>query len=444
MLPIPRRSYMAIEAIEMQIDSDFGWKLETEFAKIMNAIKSGEMVNGRQIESCPEIKTITALIKKHLNITVKINTRSYLGAVIPFYSNRNHVFLKEMWRGNELIKEQTAILREANKKTATFDKRTGRVGGIFAEYTHPLYINFKTMVDTYELTPGEATAVTLHEIGHIVHACEYTDRLETTNQVMADVAERVIFKKKDLDLKYVYTELQKVDKNISQDEVEKMCTGPRIIAGLTWFKHVVRAKGGGLRSQLNNDTYDVNAFEAMADNFATRYGYGKDLVSGLDKLHVAGGDPRKSETRIYVHQFFSMVYFYIQISAAIYTITAGIFGLSFIVGLFIFIDLYISANHVKDHTYDDLKDRYARVRAQYVEMLKDVHLDKEQTKTILDNIYMCDEVMKETYKYLTIYEFIANKLFGGARASISSIEEQQLVEQLANNDLFVQAARLRS
>ena len=62
---------------------------------------------------------------------------------------------------------------------------------------------------------------------------------------------------------------------------------------------------------------------------------------------------------------------------------------------------------------------------------------------MLENIYAIDEAIKSTSVVRTLPAIISNFIFSGARQAVSSIKEQQLLEVLASNDLFVKSAELR-
>lgn len=438
------RSSIAAEAVEIQKNNDLGYKIQAQFTQIYELYMSGAEVNPRILQNGPQIQKVKDLIKQYLGVKINMDVGSILAATLPFYSNKHHIFINKEYRGLFNISKQEAILKQAKDRTATFDKQTGKMGGLFAEYDHPVYMNFHDLIHVYNLTPGEITAVFLHEIGHIATACEYADRMETTNQVLADIAEHLLVKKSNPNLKYVYTELSKIDNKVSQAEVEKLCTGNRVIAGYYWYKFVVKSIGAHDGNQLSDEVYDKNSFEALADNFAARFGYAKELVDALTKLHETAASPERFKFWMYAHQVMSASTFVATTVAIVSLITMGAVVPGFLLSFVFYAILNSSAENNKNHTYDRLKDRYLRIRDQYVAQLKSIHMDSDKTKTILENIDATDAIIKDTYKYDTMFNIVGNWITPGSSKTISSIEEQQLMERLAHNDLFTSSARLKS
>lgn len=433
-----------LEAVNVQVDNDLGYKIQAQFSLIHDLLRSGQEISPRELRNSTYLTKVKKLIKEKLGVTIDVITNGPLAAVLPFYSNKNHIMIHKEFRGSFHIDKQDVILRHARNRTATFDQVTGKMGGLFADYDHPVYMDFSALFGVYKLTPAEVTAVFLHEIGHIAAACEYADRLESTNQILADVTQHLLTKKTNPDMKFVYTELSKIDNKISNTEVDKMCNGNRVIAGYYWYKFVVKATVGDSRTQMRNDHYDRTSFEALADNFATRFGYGGDLTSGLTKLHDAGLSPERSKIWMRAHQLMSASVFIAAIVATVSLLVGGAIFMGVVYAFTIYVMTIGSADANQSYTYDKLKDRYKRIREQYVQQLKDIHLNKDQTQIILDNIDAADETIQGTYKYSTMFTFFGNLLVDPSDHVLSSIEEQQLMESLANNDLFVQAARLRT
>jgi hypothetical protein len=78
-----------------------------------------------------------------------------------------------------------------------------------------------------------------------------------------------------------------------------------------------------------------------------------------------------------------------------------------------------------------------------VESLKDPKMDKKEVKTIVDNIYVIDGCIKETFEYNNLLDGFLNVFWSSDRRAGKSIQEEQLLEELASNMLFVRAAELR-
>ena len=426
---------MATESISTQNDG-FGEQLERLMAMLVEEIKAKDTKDVKIDEDHPVVVQIEKAIFERFKIKVDIITNEHLAAILPFYSNRNHIFIPEFFRGNLNIREQTKLLKAFDERKGTVNVEKATVGGIFSEYEHPLYLNFTKLVREYGFNASDIAACTLHEIGHGYYACYYADRTDRTNQVMASIA-RHLMTKETGDIEYIYKELSKVTPSVTKESVDKMLNGPRVVAGATWFKTVV----GMVKSQMMDDTYNTTAFEQRADNFAARFGYGKQLVLALDKL--SKGSPEKSYSLRVVVQLLTASTT-IMLAALIFGLLAtGGVAAAMIFVMYKFIFLTVFREDMADYTYDKLKMRYLRVRADAIDQLKLSTLKKEKIRELLDAIYALDSVIKETAVVKTLPAMIANFIFSGARQADKSITDQQLMESLASNDLFIHAAELR-
>ena len=425
----------SLETIDFQKDN-FGGDIEALVTVLLDEVKSG--TSASQLMKSQTLRDLEVLIKKRLGLSVSIITNSDLASVLPFYSNKNHIFINKYWRGNFDIKDQTKFLKENVSRQGTVDLAKAKVGGIFAEYKVTVNINFHALTESIQLTPAEIAGVILHELGHAFGVCEYSDRLESINIALSNIAFSVM-NKKEKDLKYVYRELKSVNDKVTEADVEELFSENRVVAGAKWFNVII----GTVRSNLGNDAYDQTGFEYLADSFVTRFGYGKQTVVALDKLHRFMGDPAKSASLNQTLQVFALLNFIILLAIIIGILCTSItliplaayfcliFGLLF----------FASGDGVRDMTYDDLKQRYIRVRNNIIERLKSKEIQGEEAKVLLDDIDMIDAMIKETYDTRTVWNKLSNIVFKTNRQASNSIQEQQLLEELASNSIFVQAAK---
>lgn len=425
------KNYIALEMIDFQ-DNSFGIQIEAIVSKIQIAINEGELFVNETAE-------LQSLIFKRTGLRVVLVTDTTLAAILPFYSNKHSIFIADLFKGNFPIKDQDKILNQSHDKKGYVDIKKAKVSGVFSEYTNRLWINFSMLFNHYSASPGEVTAILLHELGHAFSVCEYSDRLESNNQILANVAIEIMSAKKEKDLSYIYRELSKVNKNTTEEEVETLVNGNKVIAGYTWFKTVI----GSVSSQTSNGKYDETSFEQLADNFSARFGYGRQLITVLDKLHDYFGNPEKNKTWNSLRHISTALFSYFYLALTAFSLSA-IFPIGLYLSLVGFIVLMVSGENFKDYTYDELKIRYKRIRREYVELIKTLDIPSEELKTILDNIYFMDNIVNNTHRYNSIVSKIANVLFSSNRKANQAIQEQQLLEELAMNDLFISAATLKT
>ncbi len=441
---------ISTEVISYQNDI-FGKQLEEVVEKIYNKLleKDEESIfsrNKKIISIKPETDILVKLIYDRLGLKVKfiIDDIFMPAGIIPFYANVNHILLRDGYRGQlekydnnhkkifKIIKD-----REEVKGIVNVDKAT--VGGIFSEFENLLYINFQQLMITNKLSVQETTAVILHELGHGFYACEYSNRLEETNQVLSNCLKELFNDKDKKDLVYVYKEIKKVNDNINESDIDDIVNGKNVIPGFKLFKLIV----GSVETQLRNKKYNESSFEQLADNFSNRFGYGRPLVSALQKL------TGYNKTLAYFSLIFSttnqvwvlleliiLIYYPMSIVQKLLYVVIALINLIFV--------YYSSGEYGKDYTYDNINRRYIRVRNDLVEVLKSDNLDKEVKSNILKSLDDIDRSIKSSPVFETFITKILNITFSFNRNTKSSINEQQLMEDLVSNDLFIKSEKLKT
>ena len=208
---------------------------------------------------------------------------------------------------------------------------------------------------------------------------------------------------------------------------------------------------------MANAKYDQTSSEQLADGFAARFGYGRQVVMGLEKIYgTMMAVPEKSKFWYFIYllnecallwSFFICLGF---ISAVI--LTGGGLLLAFPIGVMkcvytlIVLGLIIRSQgeDLRDYTYDELKMRYTRMRQAVLAELKNADLPAERQKEVIRDITMLDEAIKDTVVYTGPMRLLVNFFFSSASNAKNSIQEQQLIESLVNNDLFLKAAQFKN
>lgn len=434
---------VSLEMIDFQKDN-FGMKLEETISVIYDKLTTTISATDKKYVSediAPELIILTDLIFNRLGLKVKFITDAFMltAAIIPFYSNQNHIFLNEYYRGN--VDEDNHIkffkkIKDRKELKGKVDTENVKVSGIFSEFENELYMNFKHLITKDKLTVQEVTAVLLHELGHGFYACEYSNRLETNNQILANMSEQLFSKKENKDLVYIYRELKKINSKITESDVEDIVSGKNIIPGLTLFKVLA----GDVKNQLTNEKYNQSSFEQLADNFSNRFGYGRPLVSGLQKLTFY------NKSLIYLFSILLTINYINDIFYIILALASG--SVSVIILLYkvliLLVCLFVSGEGMTDYTYDNIIMRYKRIRNDLVEGLKDKNIPKETSLRITKNIEELDGILLNMSLPEGIFKKLVNLTISFHTKAKASVNEQQLMEELISNDLFIKAAQLKN
>lgn len=437
----PTLSRLGLEMIDFQKDG-FGKVLENFFKQIETDIKNNEYRNRKELHDSDYPQQLEKLVLNRFGLKIHVNMNTdCLGAIMPYYANNQHVLAASWVR--QFIDDDAdfnKIRKDITNKTGFIDLKKAKLGGIFSVYVHECWLDVYSMVTFYKMTPGQMAAILLHEIGHAFTYYEYADRLTRTNQVMLNLTEH-LFSNKEKDLNYVYAEVKKI-RDITKEEAEVIASGNRVIAGVKLSRIYVESVGEALTNSKYNDT----ASEQLADMFASRFGMGRELIEGLEALYKAHGGAPDHKTG--VGRFFMYLLTFIGemfLPAAIFAYCFPVsLPLAVIVGVLVLISLiYLSGDGVRDMTYDDLKQRYIRVRQEYISAVKDKNLDIPALKAHIEKLDVMDKIIADMKPFNGHFNVISNIIFSTNRDAKADIQLQQLIENLAHNDLFLMSAKFR-
>jgi hypothetical protein len=428
---------MANEAIVSQFDN-FPKKLDRLVELIYEQIDLGK--KPRALENSPFVDEIEKLVFERIGLKIKINTTHGFAGILTQNFNKNHIFTSSELHGLVRISEVEKIIRSGNA-TGTVNLKEARLGGIFSEYSHPFFANFHHF-KTLNLSAEEVTAFLLHEIGHGFMESYYSSRLNTTNQVLADITRHLLSNDQEKSLEYVYSNLKKITPEIKQEEVDRLLNGTKVISSMAWFNVFKET----VSSLMTNSFYDQTSSEERADQFVTRFGRGKEVVTGLNKLF--NGMPETNKAALFAEHYsslYGLARLFIVMGISFFGFSSKVFFVS-LLPLFLLaflLEFFFNRSSLKDMTYDGLKVRYIRIRNDFVNQLKAKNLPDIHIRHFLDSIYAIDEIVKKTYELKTLPSVVADFIFLDARATQKAYTNQRLLEELSSNELFIHSAELR-
>ena len=434
---------IGLNQINFQTDG-FGKDIEEILTRIRDDYKKPE-----DIFDCKEVKELNKLILKRTGILVGIEFNTYYSACVDVPTiTKNHIFIDNVWREYYEASSAVGLLEKVKKHKLhnTVDLNRAKVTGIFSDLPTTIFISGEKFLRK-SLTTAEYTAILLHEIGHLFVSYEFIDRTNTTNQVLAAVC-RTIEDKSDGNVKEVVFKEASDLLNAKTDVITSLSKSRDSTIVTTV---ILKSSLDNAKSELGIPQYDATSFEMLADNFASRFGYGRDLITGLDKLHK--GDFISTEKgRISYFTVFmleSIVLLGRSAAAAIFFITGvatggvGAILLGTLNAFLLFLMLNYGGADSDNYTYDVLKIRYKRIREQFVERLKDKKLSTKEIKDSLDAISVADKIIEDTFVYAGPISIISNFLFSSNKKVLTSIDIQRQLEELATNSFFVKAAELK-
>ncbi len=451
-------SKLALEMINFQSDS-YAKDIENEFNKLIEGIRYKKL-NGRKLKGSPSVKKIEELTFNRTGVKIELITNSYLGACIPFYPNPYSAIVPRSVRGlmyddpffRTIYSKQVKLLESQLEHVGTVDVVKCKVTGLFSKYINPIFINLEALMN-FKLDSSEITSIFLHELGHCFTAYEYSNRLNSTNQVLSQLMKEQLNKDK-LDKNYLFKELKVINHKLTSEELDKIIDGENTILGHKTLKFIKET----VQSQMQDDWYDETGNETLADNFVTRWHYGIHITTALDKL----GDGH------YLREENSLTGATLGTLNSIAAITYLTFGLTLLIkaaqensskpsvgacyvaaaavtSVILFATIISHSKFFMDMTYDDVKNRYKRIRNQLVELLKHTEdLSAEQIQETIGQIKTLDNLVDERGNYRNLVGVIVDLLRPSSYARQASLDTQRLLEELSANELYVKAASLSS
>jgi hypothetical protein len=281
-----------------------------------------------------------------------------------------------------------------------------------------------------DLTPAEFAAILGHELGHIFTWYEMSSRFSRTNQVISEVSRVLMNPDKHKELSFVYRELSDTFE-MDQREIDDLISSNRVLIGpklaMIALKDFNKAAG--------RIKYDDTSSEQLADQFATRFGYGIHLTTGLSKL-----------TNFYQPSPIAMAIFdptlmYLALS----TLYALILPATLVVTIpLLVMAIFGNSSDSNFKHYDTLRDRFSRVKHQMIDTLKNRELSAEVVKDTLSNIEHLELLIKEAPSDTSLLDRISSIMTKKGRTNAAEEEQEKLMETLIHSDLFVKSAELNT
>lgn len=443
---------LRMEEIAFQPDHKVGPLLEEQVRSIYEKIKDGW--HDFEIEKSDEVKAIEKIVFNEFGLKIQINASSpNPAAIIPFHLNENSVLMDDNFKGTGFLKEQEFLKDKSKTKSGWVDENKIKVGGIFSEYINTVYVNFNMLYKMLKRNVRKTVAVILHELGHGFYACAYTNRVDETNQIIS-AAMRKGAEASDNKVEVLYKEFKDKGMEIRKETLQGLTNKDPITLGKTAFQ----LTNEFVYSQMVSSKYNETSFEQLADNFAARLGYGKELVEALEDITPFGVRHNylfmmyisaMNAWKI-VNNILSCIFYFLNL-----TNKDRVFNIMEFFQIFkvIRIPLYsvvmlaymvhTSGEAGKDYTYDDLVKRYNRIRNQLIEMIKKKQLSKSQANNVIRTIEQMGELIKGCSAYRGPLDFLFNTFNPKDRRAKSSIERQQAIEDLMSNPLFVVALKAK-
>ena len=380
---------------------------------------------------------LSKIVKRHTGMTVDFRldldmTNAYYTPVILDVNNpilaRFRVYGKPAEKELEQMRlRHNDIIRLTRELRGSIDRANGRVTGVFSKIPSTIYVG-AGLWSIMEMTASEIAAIILHELGHAFSFFETLTQTATTNMVLASAAQLLDgTEDAEMRLHLVFETAEELNLKVEDPHaLAKVDTKGETFTNILLKAQIDRP----LVSDSDSFTYDLRSSEFLADQFATRYGAGRELVVALDKLMRKTGEGHRRSMAMHLAVEATR-------SALLIVVAVGVPVFAGIVATFFLIN-----SHWMDDEYDEPGARFGRIKQDLVQALKNPKLDRQVRQQILLDIEVIDQLredVKDRYSYFT-YLWLA--MTSRRRKQFSQMRLQQELEALANNNLYVQASKL--
>lgn len=419
-----RAVQISLEAVDSQGKSMLFKELVIQFRQII----SKNTTDKRKLGT--ELGNLSKIIKRNtgLSITVDIDPSSDPSAYIfPPHVDKNNPVLTDLHRniytnndGYDLIKANGSIIR------GKVDRSKSRVDGVFKDLEVYMAVTAGLLKNrALNFSAEELAAIVIHEIGHVFTYLEYLGTGITTNYILQH-ATRSILDTRETERRY---EIIKETEELLGIDIADKDALTRTEKNTTIQAVILREVALKRQSELNSDTYDLTAWEMLADQFATRHGAGRHITGALIKLGKAYGD----SSLMSQEDFLKME----VLNGVLLAISGALTFGAVPILIFLLID-------PTQQIYDKTQARLERVKRDLVAQIKENTTDPKYKKQLVEDAEAIDGMLKGIKDKRTFVENFWIAVRPKTRKNYNQTVFQQEMEKLTNNDLFVSSQKLKN
>lgn len=432
---------LGLEAISFQREGLLFKELSIQFNGMLAAADDGKIEEARaNIEKITQART-------GLNVNFSFEKDGMYNAyVIPPMITEEHALFGSIYR--RALRGGLERYNFEKLLEGTVDLEQGKITGSFTEV--PIKI---VMVGPYlksKLFAGEEmAAIYLHECGHAFGYFEFLGRTVISNLAMAETS-RIWSETSDPKLRIQV--LQEIEKGagVSFDDKQALAlTQEQEAITIVAAKTMAR-----IRSAMGSKFYDDRVFEFVSDQFVSRQGGGRALVTGLDKLNRSVPMPMRSAE--YQTTAGVVMLNLISLGKLLWTISMGSKGTGRAVqftlkkvlteygkGL-IFSTLFKLILGDGGTQYDSPKARYEAVYRDMLTQLKTRNLPAGYVRNLLQELADIRATTDALQSMPDVFKLGERFLWDTLTGRGKQVAFQQQFEKLANNELFVKAAQFNT
>lgn len=423
MKPLILTPEVSMEAFSFQVSNIMRMELTNAIAESQQAGKL-------------DTKRLSDIVRKHTNLSVQFTLNATLtpnAFVVPPKIDKNHPLMNQ-WRRIFASNADgvSAINYSKGEAVGSVNFETGKVSGIFTKMTSDIFITKGAFFGYNKLilTPAELCAMIIHEIGHVMTYFATLGQTFRTAFILDGFVRAALGTlEPEVRIKLMKDFEEGTGVALSDKKVIEETDNPGTITTLV-LSDIIESS----RSQYGTTLYDMRSWESLSDQYAARMGCAGDLATAMDKLY-----------QIYEPMYYRNTFVYLMVEigkalALMIALMASAVTLN-IVG-FVVIFMFMSASP-HEREYDNPHERLVKLRNDLIHQLKDPQLPAERSESLLTDIEAINLTLQHVRDRQTFFEKFWLIISPNTRRQVKMGKELQELESLVNNELFVEAAKLK-
>lgn len=357
-----------------------------------------------------------------------------------------------------LLVSTDAIENTLKTSKVEFDLKNARIKNLPESMLAVMAIDF---VDFFgQMSNEEILAIILHEVGHQFTHLLNMYRVARTNTVLKDTMKLTIDNKID-----------KVNLTLSKEFNTTIPNANNLDSEANYKEITIfieKLIGGATYTNTNESKLSSRDSEALADQFATKFGLEKELLTALNKisLNYNDADLMLQEPLIYGFMIATTILIILTILLAIVITMFGLYipimfkllaQLALITSDIKGITMVITYAHLAfrfmmgdmdswEMVYDDKKRRLERIRNDAVRNLRGIittGVDKALIKSKLDDIEEMEQIIASVRKGRSLIAILGEMVFPWNRRQSTETLYQQTLENLEANKLTLLSEKFK-
>lgn len=415
-----------LEAIAVQQDRAFGKALEAWVLKAQQEYRRG---NSSVIPTT--LLEFSAIVKTHTNMTVRLRP---LGQTSSTNAGAGYGSLSHLGSSERDFVRYQGFFDERGFEwftgTGQIDFVKGRVSGGLADIEHQVGLGGGLFREDTYLSLEEVVSIILHELGHCFTSMSTIECLVMTNYYLTEGIDAMLGGESRFATK-------KVD---ALKIMGRYVTDPALLGRLAdnsatrddWSKAILLCVTGKRREQFRSVGMGDRRDEQLADLYTFRQGYARAFITGLAADHKYGGWYSKD---------FDKPGFMVVESLKVVTALGFVMMTSITAPVIIVVSLaclYLGTNN-EDMHYDRMYARCMKAKNDLVFQLRQPDLDDEFRKSVISDIKIMDALLKTMHDNRSIFNLLSNFVNPKYRERYQLRAQEETLEALLNNNLFVTA-----